>query len=435
MALEDHLLLPRDQMCDVKTDLASDPEDGITEESGRILAKDNINGEVWTWGGIWHLIFPEDIEIPDPAFQPVVELAEVEQAFDDCQTALKASLREKLGLLLPGVLDNDYLNFLAGQLDLVFETHRVDIMKQAQSRCCSRQSADLAHQDEEPSSPKRPNRKSRRSTLRQSINRIAAPDVPHPAATSRHARTRSKHKSYPSGEKPIPIRHTTPPASAHIPPTAPDDSHHHPVPNANPSPAPFYATEQSTTHPTHHNHHHRQQHDPQIHDTHHPHQHASEAPTARDPRDSGIGMPCETCALDGPCQCDAATKQPPAELEPRDKHQADKKQRPGGGPTYCAVPGPRPGLRPEISGEQALGRVPSPASVPVPMSAPPRPPRLSIRTVGDLDARWVGLGVGWGGPEVSGMAEEERAGLAGGGRFSPESFKQRVLRQQLGGGV
>ncbi|SPQ23343.1 bb92cc1f-f4be-4f5d-a1f2-c5d85dcc1fc1 [Thermothielavioides terrestris] len=402
MALEDHLLLPRDQMCDVKTDLASDPEDGITEETGRILAKDNINGEVWTWGGIWHLIFPEDIEIPDPAFQPVVELAEVEQAFDDCQTALKASLREKLGLLLPGVLDNDYLNFLAGQLDLVFETHRVDIMKQAQSRCCSRQSADLAHQDEEPSSPKRPNRKSRRSTLRQSINRIAAPDAPHPAATSRHARTRSKHKSYPSSEKPIPIRHTTPPMSARIPPTAPDDRHHHSVPNANPSsPAPIYATEQSTTHPCHHRQQQQQQqHDPQIHDTHHHRQHASETPNARDPRDSGIGMPCETCALDGPCQCDAATEQPPA--EPReDKHQADKQQRSGGGRPCCTMPGPRPELRPEILAEQtALGRVPSPVSVPVPMSAPPRPPRLSLRTVGDLDARLVGLGVGWGGPEL-----------------------------------
>lgn len=71
MALEDHLLLPRDQMCDVHTPpFPTNPEDGITEWVTGILAARNVTEEAGTWEGIWRLLFPGDLEVPDSGTVP-----------------------------------------------------------------------------------------------------------------------------------------------------------------------------------------------------------------------------------------------------------------------------------------------------------------------------------------------------------------------------
>jgi hypothetical protein len=53
-------------MCDVNLSFYDDPENGIPEEMARILAARNAPEEVWTWDGIWRLVFPGDHEVPDP---------------------------------------------------------------------------------------------------------------------------------------------------------------------------------------------------------------------------------------------------------------------------------------------------------------------------------------------------------------------------------
>ncbi|KAL2264592.1 hypothetical protein VTJ83DRAFT_7102 [Remersonia thermophila] len=191
MALEAHLTLPRDQICDVNPSLHDDPEDGIPEDNLRVLvAQGGALQDWWTWESIWQLVFPEDLEVPDPAFQPIVELEEVEEAFDDKQDALKDSLREKLRLLIPNTCHDDYLSFLAGQVELVFETHRANVMKQCRNRVCEtgaesgNEAPKLnlglglvldtevpAQQQKQPAKgPGRSNRRSRRSTLLHSLH-------------------------------------------------------------------------------------------------------------------------------------------------------------------------------------------------------------------------------------------------------------------------
>ncbi|KAL1838074.1 hypothetical protein VTJ49DRAFT_3094 [Mycothermus thermophilus] len=230
-ALETHLMLPRDQICDAEPSPHDDPEDGIPEGIFRLLvAKEDALQDWWTWESIWQLVFSDDLEVPDPGmhpsyqpstthrqlpeetsrdyaqkayhaadFQPVVELDEVEQAFDDEQDALKDSLREKLRLLIPSAGDDDYLRFLAGQIELVFETHRANVMKQCRSRVCGTgagpgnetptfglglglvlDAESLDQQRNQPSKASgKPNRRSRRSTLLQALHyrTPTAPDL------------------------------------------------------------------------------------------------------------------------------------------------------------------------------------------------------------------------------------------------------------------
>ncbi|KAK4034174.1 hypothetical protein C8A01DRAFT_18964, partial [Parachaetomium inaequale] len=185
IAFERHLRLPRDQMCEVKASPPVDYEEGISGEIASVMAARDPTEETWTWEGIWRLVFPDD-DVPEPAhtlgqwkltilaFQPVTELVEVEQAFDEGQELLKESLREKLQLLLPEAVDSSYLSFLTGQLELVFETHRVNVMKQSLGRGCPTVSGaqpSETQRAEQQSPPRKPNRRSRRSTLLQALQR------------------------------------------------------------------------------------------------------------------------------------------------------------------------------------------------------------------------------------------------------------------------
>ncbi|KAK3303644.1 uncharacterized protein B0T15DRAFT_496182 [Chaetomium strumarium] len=329
IGLERHLLLPRDQMCEVQASSVEDPESGITGEIAGVLMARDGSGETWSWEGLWRLVFPDDVEVPEPDFQPIVELVEVEQVFEESQEALKASLRETLGLLLPGVTDNDYLNFLTGQLELVFETHRVNIMKQSASRCWS---ATGGEQLQGQGSQRRPDRKSKRNTLLKSIQR-STQDAATSTAVNKHFRSRSPRDTAASFSERISRRNMTPQTYEVV------ASHDINNPTAS-------TDEQYTSNP-------------------------------RDSCDSGIGIPCDKCTTEQ-CSCRET------------RHSEDDK-----------------------AGTHKLRRETKEPNEKEPQTQ--SRPRLSIRTEGN----WVTEVMGMEGTAVSG------------GRFSPESFKQRLLRKQF----
>lgn len=261
--LDEHLLMPRDRMCDIMTTAQDDPEDGISPEVERRLLS---GGDIGSWEALWRVVFPYDDEVPNrgtffplfvpvsstdlPEIHPIIELVEIEQAIDDSQGQLKTSIHDKLRLLLPATIDDSYCTFLAGQLELVVETHRANVIRQ----CLSPSGKDNTTTHNKTTTPaakrtstiaaaiKRQTRRSRRSSLMQSIHgtKTAADDRTHQSWVTTRPGSHSRFSS---------------------------------------------SSAQSGFNTK-----------PQV-------------PTSRDSRDSGIGMPCEVCGgEDGMCCCEQVNR-------------------------------------------------------------------------------------------------------------------------------
>ncbi|KAK1826809.1 hypothetical protein QBC39DRAFT_334698 [Podospora conica] len=249
--LDEHLLMPRDKMCDIVTKMEDDPEDGILPEVERRLFS---GGDIGTWEALWGVVFPGDDEVPNqgtsgslarflasstnnPEIHPIIELVEIEQAIDDSQDQLKASIHDKLRLLLPSTIDDSYCTFLTGQLELVVETHRANIIRQCLAPRGGKETTTTTPAAKRTSTialAKRQTRRSRRSSMMQSIH--GKPDDRQSWMTRPSSHSRFSSSSTQSG-------------------TA----------NSKPQPP---------------------------------------APTSRESRDSGIGMPCEVCGgEDAACCC------------------------------------------------------------------------------------------------------------------------------------
>ncbi|KAK0744476.1 hypothetical protein B0T21DRAFT_281204 [Apiosordaria backusii] len=72
MALLEHLMLPKDQICDVNSSPGNyDQEDGISPEIEKALHDPKQADDSWTWESIWRLLFPCDTEIPDSGLFPL----------------------------------------------------------------------------------------------------------------------------------------------------------------------------------------------------------------------------------------------------------------------------------------------------------------------------------------------------------------------------
>ncbi|KAK3315837.1 hypothetical protein B0H66DRAFT_559827 [Apodospora peruviana] len=305
-ALDAHLMLPKDQICDTILDEAgSNPEDGITDPTSRQIAKGEVSGEEgWTWEMIWKLIFPTDEEIPTPDAQPVIELVEVEQQFDADQEALKARLQETLRLFLPPTIESDYCRFLAGQLELAFDTHRANTMR----KCMSRFST--AATNVQPTMPiqkfgnsQQPNlarRQKRRSRISTVLYSPPLPDAVQPPADTREGNTggppSSAEKQDDDTESQLFDRHETElavssivPSEDDVPPTPPPDFPGLPFSQISDQFAVRAATKTATEAPA-----------PEG--ARGGETHMSDYDSPRDSRDSGIGMPCEVCEMDS-CQC------------------------------------------------------------------------------------------------------------------------------------
>ncbi|GAB1315536.1 C2H2-type domain-containing protein [Madurella fahalii] len=362
-ALESHLLLPKDEMCEVnRIPMLSDPEDGITDEIGNLLAAKSDPNESLTWETVWRLLFPGDTAVPDSDFQSVVELAEVDQIFDEGQEALKASLWEKLRLLLPSTIDDPYCSFVTGQLDLIFETHRADMMRKALSLgspSASGKPLPGSHTAEPPGHPRRPNRRSRRSTLLQSI---------YNATAQRHMQASSlRSAGHSRGELSI--------STAEIGP-------HTLVPHTQ-------RTQLAELSPVPDDPDHRAHHELQT------------GASSRELRDSGIGMPCDSCESElARCKCNSKTR-----ISYPDENNDNE-----GKETVVLGVSTSDGKPPATAAEQRQ-----------PLACLPHyQPRLRVQT-----------------EELGPFAEEGGFVASSGGDrdgFSPQSFKQRLLRQQLMGG-
>ncbi|KAL2259277.1 hypothetical protein VTK26DRAFT_7111 [Humicola hyalothermophila] len=403
-ALQNHLVVPKGQMCEVKVAQMSDPEDGITEQIRLKLARYDDGEDVWTWDKIWQLVFPEDTEALAPDFEPVVELVEAEHVFDEGQDTLKAALRDKLRLLLPNTVDDQYCNFLASQLDLIFETHRVNMARECLARC---------RNGEHHNVPRRPNRRSRRNTLLQGLHR----STPEPSRTlSGHTHTRT-----------VSIRYTG------IDPPEPDSESLKTAVNRRTwtqRPHSIIANSPRTSNAA---------------------INSASSANPRDSCDSGIGMPCDTCN----------SSEPRSRANSRTQHSMhsaslccsssfrqtfDTDTTTGAGTvippsltcppaqdaTACTRTTPGPAGSHHRSGQEvansssSASRKLKPARVSLSRQ---RPVRLDVDTwglggPGNGDGEWL-----W----SAGLGSASGGGMAG-GRYSPESFKQRVLRKQAMGG-
>ncbi|KAM7215170.1 hypothetical protein V8F06_009488 [Rhypophila decipiens] len=77
--VERHLLVPSNQICDVKALPSPDPEDGINDAIEDCLNGRKANTKIDSWESLWYLLFPGDAQPPDPGYHQVREHFELEQ--------------------------------------------------------------------------------------------------------------------------------------------------------------------------------------------------------------------------------------------------------------------------------------------------------------------------------------------------------------------
>ncbi|KAK3350279.1 hypothetical protein B0T25DRAFT_457315 [Lasiosphaeria hispida] len=204
-------------MCELRPALSSiDPEDGLSDGAEKALAG-TLDPVDRTWDSVWRLVFPADKDIPAPEFHPVVELVEVEQALDDAQETLKTGLQDKLRLLLPDTIEDSYCTFLAGQLELVYETHRANIMRQCLTRSGSTDQPAPAKAaiTKRESLVRRNTRRSRRSTMIQGLRHPDTSEITSDAPPEASARLPERNlkrlsiRSSQSDQKPAAYRTET----------------------------------------------------------------------------------------------------------------------------------------------------------------------------------------------------------------------------------
>ncbi|GKT58194.1 hypothetical protein ColTof4_12119 [Colletotrichum tofieldiae] len=131
-AFREHLMLPKDKMCDPRSEdpsAGADVEDGLTAARARDLS-DQIKSELLkSWDDLWRWLFPSDKVAPRPVILPAVELPQVEQEVfaSSNMSSLKASLEERLRLLAMQSANDDSFSaqipVITGSLSLVVEAH------------------------------------------------------------------------------------------------------------------------------------------------------------------------------------------------------------------------------------------------------------------------------------------------------------------------
>ncbi|KXH68860.1 hypothetical protein CSAL01_02522 [Colletotrichum salicis] len=103
-AFKQHLMLPREQICEPKLDDDTgwiDPEDGLSSAKAQNLSEWIGNEALNSWDELWRWLFPLDRVVPKPVALPAVELPLVEQEVFAAgnMSNLKASLEERLRFL------------------------------------------------------------------------------------------------------------------------------------------------------------------------------------------------------------------------------------------------------------------------------------------------------------------------------------------------
>ncbi|KAK4466853.1 hypothetical protein QBC42DRAFT_258178 [Cladorrhinum samala] len=190
-ALWSHMMLPKDQMCELDPTQVGDPEDGISDEQASHLCENNPKAD-WSWERIWHLVFPEDVQVTDPDWQPIIELSEIDQAFEDNEEELKKDLKKSLRLFLPEELQDDYCGFVAGQLELVFQTHRAYVIRQCINRLDATQNPYKTDASQQ-TAARRSTRRSRQSSMLQSSKTLSVIGTRTPNRFSTDSSNQRRH--------------------------------------------------------------------------------------------------------------------------------------------------------------------------------------------------------------------------------------------------
>ncbi|KAK0750490.1 hypothetical protein B0T18DRAFT_128731 [Schizothecium vesticola] len=160
--LESHSLLPSEEMCEVRPgprpiiELA-----GITLEMANRLSS---RAERFEWDTLWLALFPGDRDVPDPDFEPIVELHEVDHEYRAVLPVFQAQLASFLhaSQLRTDALASDiYQDQVMGDnLERMFKELVTTVFKRARSRAAG----------ETPAPP-------------PSLRRAAAPRSPAPVTT------------------------------------------------------------------------------------------------------------------------------------------------------------------------------------------------------------------------------------------------------------
>lgn len=319
---------------------------------------------------------------------------------------LKSSLQEKLRLLLPDTVEDSYCSFLTGQLELVFETHLANAMRQSLSRSSSTATLGQAPTHRAASAQrethvKKSTRRSRRSTMLQSIQfsdvevlmngdteiacgqrRMRELDI-SPTNTN-HAqqrpttafRNKAATNATPCRASLLrPISHNV----VKSPPQASAQAPNSRLPSAGCDDAVDYAA-------------------------------------SRDSRDSGIGLHCEVCESEA-CRCEDAIFDLDSDTIRTEPSTTVPPPTPPKVPSLFNAESPRSTKPYQFQAGNSGSQIPRRHSriqpvPPTPRSSPSlrHQPNLKINTR-DISPSSEGLG-----------------GLAIGEMFSPQSFKQRVLR-------
>ncbi|KAK1483585.1 hypothetical protein CTAM01_13342 [Colletotrichum tamarilloi] len=131
-AFKQHLMLPREQMCEPRSDGDSewaDPEDGLSSMKAQKLSEQMGNKIFDSWDELWRWLFPLDRVVPKPVALPAVELPLVEQEVFAAgnMSNLKASLEERLRFLASQSADSGSFSaqipVITASLSLDVEAH------------------------------------------------------------------------------------------------------------------------------------------------------------------------------------------------------------------------------------------------------------------------------------------------------------------------
>ncbi|KAM7220389.1 hypothetical protein V8F06_004168 [Rhypophila decipiens] len=388
-ALDQHMMLPKDQICEsISEESVADPEDGITDSVDRELVVGHASVE--TWEDIWRVVFPADEDVPAPDFHPIVELVEVEQQFNDGQDTLKASLQETLRLFLPPETDSDFCRFLAGQLELTFETHRANTMRNCLNRTASpgtdahlqHEPPPTAHSADHAVLARRQKRNSKRTSILYSTSVPSTPRFPlNMAENTDHTTPLPLHSLTNITPSQLQRSHSTRSSNRasrlflSLPPS-------HAIHARSPTPSPQTPVTGALSMTSGDN--------------------QSDYDCSRESRDSGIGIPCEVCEIES-CQCREMARSSDTLVRASSQGQSQRRTL-----RHC-----QPGLR--------------------------------IKTDNTCNNTWTGKG------NVSPSLGSMTAGSSGSGGsaacssflmnienqdqprpFSPQSFKQRVMRKVSG---
>ncbi|KAK4151236.1 hypothetical protein C8A00DRAFT_17342 [Chaetomidium leptoderma] len=118
---QSHMLVPPAEMCDVKR--GPRPPTEIVGITSTMMERLRSRSQHFNWDTLWRALFPDDPSVPNPDFEPVVELHEVEHEYRGLFPEFQTRLLSIIETLRPG-MDEAHLRrlqVLNGNLENLFQ--------------------------------------------------------------------------------------------------------------------------------------------------------------------------------------------------------------------------------------------------------------------------------------------------------------------------